>query len=346
VPDLLEREFGRQVCAEFGLGVGSVRLTPLTASSTRLWALEAAGGADAASGSRFVVKEFPYHDGERPAEVAAAAEFEYSLWRAGDILMPEPMRARDGQLVTWLTGSRGARVPVRAHRWLDGAPVPEPSSVLVAAAAGRALALIHRAGAARPARPGGSVRWWPQEHHELIGPMADRGLLTPGEAAAARDSLNRAEAILSAGDQLAGDWIYTHCDHKPANSLLVGARIAVLDWDECGYCHPRLEVVESALRWAGAKVGEPRSDVARAFLQEYEQVAEIRFGPLTVGDFAKWVAAGAGWFWFTGRRALGWYQDDTAAEQTSAAEMAAWSIETLSRTLASLDRWAQALSDA
>jgi Phosphotransferase enzyme family len=254
VPDLLEREFGRQVCAEFGLGVGSVRLTPLTASSTRLWALEAAGGADAASGSRFVVKEFPYHDGERPAEVAAAAEFEYSLWRAGDILMPEPMRARDGQLVTWLTGSRGARVPVRAHRWLDGAPVPEPSSVLVAAAAGRALALIHRAGAARPARPGGSVRWWPQEHHELIGPMADRGLLTPGEAAAARDSLNRAEAILSAGDQLAGDWIYTHCDHKPANSLLVGARIAVLDWDECGYCHPRLEVVESALRWAGAAV--------------------------------------------------------------------------------------------
>lgn len=74
------------------------------------------------------------------------------------------------------------------------------------------------------------------------------------------------------------------------------ARVAVLDWDECGYCHPRLEVVESALRWAGATVGEPRSDVARAFLREYEQLAEIRFGLVTVGDFAKWVAAGAGWF--------------------------------------------------
>ena len=262
-----------------GLGPGALRLTPLAASSTRLWALEAASGADAVGG-HFVVKEFPYHDGERPAEVAAAAEFEYSLWRAGDILMPEPMRTRDGQLVSWLTGSRGARVPVRVHRWLDGAPVPEPSSVVVATAAGRALPLIHRAGAARPARPGGSVR------------------------------------------------------------------VAVLDWDECGYCHPRLEVVESALRWAGATVGEPRSDVARAFLREYEQVAEKRFGPVTVGDFAKWVAAGAGWFWFTARRALGRYEDDTAAERTSAAEMAAWSIETLSRTLASVDRWAEALSDA
>ena len=355
LPGPLEREFGQRVCVAFdlgpaglepaGLGPGGLRLTPLAASSTRLWALEAGRDVDGAGG-RFVVKEFPYHDGERPAEVAAAAEFEYSLWRAGDILMPEPMRARDGQLVTWLTGSRGARVPARVHRWLDGAPVPEPSSAVLAAAAGRALALIHRAGAARPARPGGSVRWWPQEHYELIGPMADRGLLTLGEAAAARDSLSRAEPILSAGDQLAGDWIYTHCDHKPANSLLVGARIAVLDWDECGYCHPRLEVVESALRWAGAADGEPRSDVARAFLREYEQVAEMRFGPVTVGEFAKWVAAEAGWFWFTGRRALGWREDDTAAERKSAAEMAAWSIETLSRTLASVDRWAQALSEA
>jgi hypothetical protein len=100
-----------------------------------------------------------------------------------------------------------------------------------------------------------------------------------------------------------------------------------------------------ALRWAGATVDEPQPDVARAFLRQYEQVAEIRFGPVAVGDFAKWVAAGAGWFWFAGRRALGWYEDDTAAERRAAAEMAAWSIETLSRTLASVDRWAQALSE-
>ena len=209
-PAAFEREFGRRVCVAFGLGpaeLGSagLQLAPLAASSTRLWALDTGSGAD--GGGRFVVKEFPYHDGDRPAEVAAAADFEYSLWRTGDIVMPEPMRARDGQFVTWLTGSRGARVPVRAHRWLDGAPAPEPSSVVVAVAAGRALALIHRAGAARPARTGGSVRWWPQEHHELIGPMADRGLLTPGEAATARDSQGRAEAFLAAGDQLAGDWI-------------------------------------------------------------------------------------------------------------------------------------------
>jgi hypothetical protein len=59
--------------------------------------MDSASGRDVAGG-RFIVKEFRYHDGERPACVAAAAEFEYSLWHAGSILMPEPVRARDRQL--------------------------------------------------------------------------------------------------------------------------------------------------------------------------------------------------------------------------------------------------------
>jgi hypothetical protein len=344
-PGRAEREFARRVCVAFGLNPTGIRIRPMPASSIRLWQLEVPNCPDLAGG-RFVVKEFPYHDGDRPTEVAAAAEFEYGLWRDGDILMPEPLRARDGELVLRLAGSRAATVPVRLHRWLDGEPPPMPSPVAIAAAAGRVLAVIHRAGSLLPARPAGNVRWWTSEPRELAGPLAAGGLLTATQAAMASTSLDRADAVLSAGNRLPGNWIYTHCDHKPGNSLLVGGRIAVLDWDECGYCHPRLEAVESALRWAAAEHGELETGVARAFLSGYGEMAGTSFGRLTVGDFAKWVAAQAGWFWFTGRRALGCHDDDTDADRIAAAEMAADAIETLDRALASLDRWAELLSGA
>ena len=71
----------------------------------------------------------------------------------------------------------------------------------------------------------------------------------------------------------------------------------------------------------------PRIDSARAFLTGYERHAgQIR--PLQRADFAKWVAALAGWFSFTGRRALGDFED-TDAEAAEACGMAIESIGTL-----------------
>ena len=187
----------------------------------------------------------------------------------------------------------------------------------------------------RETRSSGSLRWWAIAPETILGRLHDAGVLKQDQAEMARAALQGADAVIAAGEELAGRWVFTHCDDKPENSLLADGQVAVLDWDEAGYCHPRLEAVESALRWAGAGHRKPRPGVFRAFLAGYQRHAgQLR--PLQPADFAKWVAALAGWFSFAGSRALRDF-DDTDAEATEAASMAIESIGTLHDTLASLD---------
>jgi Ser/Thr protein kinase RdoA (MazF antagonist) len=308
----------------------------MPASSTRLWALDTSAG-------RQVVKEFPYHDGDRPAGLAIAAEHEDDVWRSGTVLMPEPVRAVDGRLVPFLVGADGAEVPIRMHRWLTGSVVPAPASADVAGQAGEVLARIHGAGSVRARPPRAGLHWWTEDPAEVLRSLANAGMLSAALRQRGTSCLGRSEKILIAGERLAGDWVYTHCDHKPANSLLVGSRVAVLDWDECGYCLPRLEVAESALRWAGAEQAEPDAAVARAFLRGYECDSGGRLGPFGPEDFGKWVAALVFWLWFSGRRAAGEF-GGTAAERLRAATTVADTIGVLDRTLSSIGRWAEEFS--
>lgn len=329
-----ELGFARNVCGIFGLGPDGVQITSLPASANRLWALQTLSG-------RFVVKEFPYYDEQEEKErrkgLARAAEFEYSLWSTGQLTMPEPVRAVDGQFIRRLTGSRESAIAVRVHRHIDGARITIPPSTRMADAAGVALATIQRFGMTFETRPSGSVQWWTVDPRTILRRLRDAGVLDQDQAEMALAALQEACAVIAAGDELAGRWVFTHCDHKPENSLLVDGRVAVLDWDESGPCHPRLEAVESALRWAGVGQGEPGREVFRAFVAGYERIGG-QVGPLRRADFAKWVAGLAGWFSFTGRRALGDF-DDTDAEMSAAASMAVASISALHDTLASLDHW-------
>lgn len=328
-----EGDFARDVCGTFGLATNSLTIASLPGSTNRLWRFQTLSG-------QFVVKEFPY-------EVAGkcllrAAEFEHDIWRTGQLAMPEPVRAADGQLIHRLAGSRGSTVLVRVHRYLGGTPVTLPPATGTARAAGMTLAAIQRFGLMRETRPSGSLRWWTIAPETILRRLHAAGALNQDQAEMARADLNGAGAVIAAGEELAGRWVFTHCDHKPENSLLANGQVAVLDWDEAGYCHPRLEAVESALRWAGAGRRKPRPDVFRAFLTGCQRHAgQLR--PLQPADFAKWVAALAGWFSFTGSRALGDF-DDTDAEASDAAPMAIEAIGTLHDTLASLDHWAEWLA--
>jgi aminoglycoside phosphotransferase (APT) family kinase protein len=216
--------------------------------------------------------------------------------------------------------------------------VPVPPDERTAAAAGQALAAIQRAGSVYSSAGAGSLIWWREDLDEVLRRMVRAGLLSAAHARSDAASLDRVRSVLAAAERLPGRWIYTHNDHKPENSLLANGQIAVLDWDECGHCHPRLEAVESALRWAGVSDGEPEPTAFRAFLRGYQQ-APGELTDLGPADFAKWVAALAGWVGFTGSRALGEY-DDTKAEQQTAAGMAVGTLDALARTLDSLDRWA------
>ena len=325
-----EGGFARGVCTIFGLAADGLTITSLPGSTNRLWQFQTPSG-------RFVVKEFPYEGAGEG--LLRAAEFEYGIWRTGQLAMPEPVRAVDGQLIHRLAGSRGSTVLARVHRYLDGTPITRPPATGTAHAAGVALAAIQQFGLTRETRPSGSLRWWTIAPETILGRLYAAGVLKQDQAEMARAALRAAGAVIEAGEELAGRWVFTHCDHKPENSLLADGQVAVLDWDESGYCHPRLEVVESALRWAGAGHLEPRRDVFRAFLAGYQGHAG-QLHPLRQADFAKWIAALAGWFSFTGSRALRDF-DDTEAEASDAATMAIDSIGTLHDALASLDHWAE-----
>jgi uncharacterized damage-inducible protein DinB len=152
------------------------------------------------------------------------------------------------------------------------------------------LAIIQAHGRAWSTEASGTLRfWWRQDPSAVVarsprGPLAD-------VAPSAATLLAAAIEVIVAAESLEGEWIYSHADHKPQNSLVprpAAGAVAVLDWDECGHCHPRLEAVEAALRWAVA-AGDP--PVAfRAFLDGHGGVGEVH-----EHDFGKWVAALVGW---------------------------------------------------
>lgn len=262
-------------------------------SSQRLWR---AGG--------FVVKEFPY-DTSLDSKRRAAA-FEHAVWRSGTVLMPEPIPSVTGEFIVKIRGSRDATIGVRVHRYIEGVP-----PVDVSAEAGAVLRLIQDAG--RDFAPAATtLHWWGGE--------------TVAVPETALRLIERAERKYPSGT-------FTHCDHKPQNSLLTPTGVAVLDWDECGHFPARLEAVESALRWSSVGTAPDRGQFL-AFLDAYGLD-----GPLEDIDFAKWVAALVGWATFQTRRARGEFPDDTAADRAVAQQLADDALRELDTTLASLDEW-------
>lgn len=178
----------------------------------------------------------------------------------------------------------GSTVPVRVHSYLDGASITIPPSTGTAVAAGVALATIQRFGLMLGTRPSGSPRWWTVAPMTILGRLYDAGMLKQEQAEVAQAALQGADAVIGAGEELAGGWVCTHCDHKPENSLLADGQVAVLDWDESGHCRPRLKAVESALRWAGAGHGEPRRDVFRTTLRSVTGTHFTDHGATMVGS--------------------------------------------------------------
>lgn len=317
------------VCEHFGLGRASdARVDPMVGSANRLWSFDTHRG-------RFVVKELS-HDAPKDLDRRCrAAAFERSVFDRGEVLLPEPVPGADGDIVSLLVGSRDLPCPVRVHRWIAGQPAlgADPGFVR---AAGASLHQIQRVGGEWSRRPRGSLRWWDQEPAEVIDRLEVAGLL-PDTLGSLRSVTGSVLELLSAAEELDGDWVYSHCDHKPENSLRVGPRPVIVDWDECGHILPRLEAVEAALRWAGGRT--PDRDMFVAFLEGYQEAGGAVVG-LAEADFAKWLAALLGWFSFQARRALGDWPTETAEERDLAWTSACRAWEGITGTLSSLPLWA------
>ena len=326
----VQSAFVESVTAAFALGSREdVEVAPMVGSANRLWRFSVRGGES------FVVKEFAHDAPTDLQHRRQAAAFEQSVFNSGAVAMPEPVPATDGELIVRIAGSRGAPQAVRVHRWLEGHDASKPSARDdVLEAAGASLQVIQAAGAAWSSQPTGSIRWWDVDPLEVLDRLRPSPL-----APLARESLplvRDALDVVARADELRGLRVYSHCDHKPENALIVHGRPAVLDWDECGHCHPHLEAVEAALRWAG--VPDARQDAFVRFLRGYVD-AGGSLPRLSEHDFAKWLAALLGWFSFQARRALGEWPADTADERAEASAMAADALANLRAALAAMPAW-------
>ena len=318
------------VSDHFGLGgVDGTRVAEMPGSANRLWRFDTPLG-------RFVVKELS-HDAPKDLDRRRrAAAFEQAVFDRREILLAEPVVGADGEIVSLLVGSRGVPCPVRVHRWVDGQP-PFGADPAFLRSAGASLHRIQQVGREWSCRPDGSLRWWDEEPLVVIERLESAGLL-PDTAGSLRSVTGSVMELLDTAEKSGGDWVYSHCDHKPENSLRVGARPAVVDWDECGHILPRLEVVEAALRWAGGRTPDQGAFVA--FLDGYRDAGGA-IGGLTEADFAKWFAALLGWFAFQARRVLGDWPTETAEERDHAWASASWAWQGVKDTLLSVPQWKQ-----
>lgn len=324
-------QFISGVTAAFNLAE-VISISEMTGSANRLWRFTMPTGA-------FVVKELPYNDPEQTVALHQAAAFEATLLGEQRVPGPTPLPKQNGEYVSLLTGSRGEECPVRVHHWFTGAP-PNIDDPAILAQAGRTLRAIQTAGADWSRRPKGSLRSWSTEPNIILERFVSAGYGDDASRVNYRSVIADALALVCAGESMAGDWIYTHRDHKPGNCLVQDGVLAVLDWDECNYCHPHLEAVEAALRWASCD--EPNPANFKAFMIGYNE-AGATIERLDAQDFAKWLAELLSWFCFQAGRALGEWTAVTESEHTAAAVLAQDALETLQSSLAALPRWTRLL---
>lgn len=324
-------QFISSVTPIFNLGE-VISVSEMAGSANRLWRFTTPIGT-------FVVKELPYNEQEQTFTLQQAAAFEAKLLGEQRVLGPNPVPNRSGEYVSSLTGSRGEECLVRVHHWFTGAP-PDIDDQATLGQAGRTLRTIQTAGAAWSRRANGSLQAWHTEPNESLERFLASGYCDGVSGATFRSVITDALALVRTGELMPGDWIYTHRDHKPENCLIQAGVVAVLDWDECNYCHPRLEAVEAALRWAGG--AEPHPARFNAFMIGYNGSGPT-IEKLHEQDFAKWIAELLSWFCFQAGRALGEWPETTEPERTVAATLAQDALATLQSSLDALPHWTRLL---
>lgn len=151
-----------------------------------------------------------------------------------ELLVPEPIRTTAGALSTavevdGLDGERGAVL----YRWLDGPDLGEQVSLQRFREVGRATAILHGhterwTHPDAEARPNLASVFLDEPDHIAGDPRIDDH--AAAVLAAARDELERVLAPVYAGPRQ-----LIHADLHVWNTKWVDGRIAVLDFDDCGY---------------------------------------------------------------------------------------------------------------
>lgn len=197
------------------------------------------------------------HDGQRfalrintnsphgVAAVQAEAAWVDAIRTDTELLVPEPVRTADGGLSTavevdGLDGQRGAVL----YRWLDGPDLGEQVSLRRFREVGRAAAILHEH-TATWTHPTASAR--PRLDSVLLDEpdhITGDPRITERDGAVLAATRRELERVLA--PVFSGPRQLIHADLHVWNTKWVQGRVAVLDFDDCGYGSPLQDLAISA----------------------------------------------------------------------------------------------------
>ena len=202
------------------------------------------------------------------AAVEAEAVWVDALAADTDLVVPQPVRTTEGDLaagieITGLEGERGAVL----YRWLDGPDLGEQASLRRLRAVGRATALLHQ-----------HTEQWQHPRGDDRPTMAsifmDEPNLIAGDArisddahevlaAAEREMRRHLDPLFAQPRQL------IHGDLHVWNTKWVDGRLAIIDFDDCGFGVPLQDLAISSY------YVRDRAGAQAAILDGYEQVRPL-----------------------------------------------------------------------
>lgn len=227
-----DRDVAEQALAEYALAPGSA-LSLLNLSENATYLVQ-----DAGTGERSVLRVHRqgYH---RPHEIASELDWLTALRADSDVAVPVVLKARDGRRIVDVEHHGTTRHVV--HFALVPGTEPDESNLRTTdfETLGRITAALHEHSRSW-GRPAGFGRFaWDWDHSLGTQPRWGRWQHATGVGASERGVLSRAEELLqhrlTAYGADPSRFGLVHADLRPANLLVDGPSITVIDFDDCGF---------------------------------------------------------------------------------------------------------------
>ena len=196
---------------------------------------------------------------------------------------------------------------VMVFPWLSGTILPPgPASPDAARQMGILLGRLHALAPDIPAlEPPSPLHFSDAYWARLVRQGREDGLAWADTVGDALPDLKRwSAATRRAREALGAGWTATHRDMDQKNVLWSGPDTPhLLDWEEAGAMSPTLEVMGTALNWAGQSAGPPDAETFAAFVEGYRSAAPldpVALRPAAVAVLDKWLV----WLDFNLQRSL------------------------------------------
>jgi len=255
--------------------IGEAHLTPLAHMANTTFLVKANDG------ERYVIRIQPPRSSEaipRRTEDQIRSEMEWlaALQRDTDLVVPEPVRTRDGQLITRasIEGVPEVRVCVM-FRWVDGQFLDKSLTPDHLERVGVFTARLHEHAALHFDPPEGFTRPRPDDLpdkvvNSIVGTFAE---VRPKEdvavVAEVLEKVQGALAALGTGPDVFG---LIHADLHQSNYLFHRGEVRAIDFDDCGYAHFLYDFAVT-LRELGHKPDYPQ--LKAALLKGYRSVRPL-----------------------------------------------------------------------